>query len=134
LAATVTLCGPFFYFLFTFYLREQLVGLVMALCLCAFTSQWQMPLDLTAASYVVAGSCIPVILSLHFGRQSVGCIDALLQEHGLEPYERKPSFPVVLIFYVILTSCHWFMGNQIKQHEANLENLERLKQDLEKKK
>ena len=106
-----------------------------------FSSSWP---------YMLANACIPVVLSLYFQRRkslaaesassaTYYCLTEFLAHHHLRPTlrnldsdasTRTPSFPVVIVFHLIVTASFWFMDTQAVQHQHNVEKVEKLRRDL----
>lgn len=109
---------------------EFLVGLVMSVSLTLFLLRNDTD-NFKAPSFSLATTCIPIILSLHFNPQlSHGCLDEELRAVDLEPSYRARGFPVVLVFYLIVSVCYWFMGVQARLHDKNVVLIDNLDKDL----
>jgi hypothetical protein len=115
---------------------ENVLGIVMAAALAFFLSLENPHGDFSNPRYVLATGCIPPMLGLHFHHErntsNKGCIDDLLaQVPTLEPKDRtRGDIPVVLIFYVIVTLCYYFMDFQMNVHDSNRRKILQLRQDL----
>jgi hypothetical protein len=113
----------------------SVLGLIMAAALTYFTSLNDPPGNFSSPSYMLAVACVPPIISLHFNRQgrSVGCLDDVVmnQAGGLEPADRLRGFPVVLVFFLVLTVSYWFMDMQMQKHGHNVKMVLELQKDLQ---
>jgi hypothetical protein len=122
---------------------ENLVGLVMTICLVRFLSSRRYRARAgfsTSLSYMMANACAPIIISLNYQRarnqeRSASCISHLQpRDESLEVPDAGPRssspFPVILVFHILATACVWFMDAQAKQHEKNVLAVERLRADL----
>jgi len=108
-----------------------LASVAMAGALAFFLNLKDPPADFSHRYYMIANACIPVILALHFNRQSFGCADEFLAKAKMEPEERTRGFPVVLVLHVIVTLCCSFMNMQMNQQEKNEKLVAKLRKDLE---
>lgn len=114
----------------------SILSLVMATSLAYFSSLNNPHGDFSSQSYVMAVACLPAILSLHFNRDlaAASCVNPALLERvagGLEPVDKVYGFPVVVVFFGILTASYWFMDMQMKQHETSVLQVLKLRKELQ---
>jgi len=113
----------------------SIFSLVMATALTYFTSMSEPAGNFQSPAYVLATACLPPMLQLHFNTpMGISCVDdALLEQTGVIAAEKLKGFPVVLVFFGVLSVCSWFMDMQMNQHKSSVNMVLKLRKEMQEK-
>lgn len=100
----------------------HMCAICMSLMLTYFLSA-DPPEGVSSRKYMAANVFLPAILTLFFTRTTNSCVDDLLLQAGMTAEPHVHSFPVAVVFHIIVTLSVWFMGLQAQKGQQNLDQI-----------
>lgn len=117
---------------------EYILNVCMAIFLMLFLKSANPRNDWKNRYFVAAIVCIPPTLQIYFRHKKMevgSCIQGFLTENELSLYfdERKTqTFPMVIVFHVIVAFCYWFMDIQMSSYAANISRIRQVRKEMVK--